>query len=438
MSSCGIGKIREVESPGWTRGISIDDQPCPSGLDMFVDSRRISLRSGIQISGLAERIPRPWRRLGGVLNSMCAMVNWSPEEGFLTKINNTVSQMYQLNVKLLADEFQIDEELLEVFTEDVESVKPKKTDDEESSDTVSHLFNAYKGNDLISEMATLMIQQHELIQKAKLMELNRSGDDEFGRFVRQLLPFLDNFNHVLDKAREHEGSDEIQNWLKSVEALYYRITSLLDSFELRFVSALGKPVNLDFQEVIEYRTTDQYKNDAVIHEIQRAAVFRGRLLREAKVVVAYNEDVEEEAEAEAAVEVIAAGPAAGLEEKEVESSSEQSDVDLAGNDEGSIEDTGVQVVDEDMIEEAGEESDGDVSLESIEESIEAYPEDQAEGEQAEEPPGPAPVDVVEGVEEDPSTESEINKDEGDINDPGREEDPDKREDDSADPFRFLN
>jgi len=198
------------------------------------------------------------------------------------------------NVNFLTEEFLIDEEPLDVFTEEVKPEPSEVTGGEAPPSLAGHMFGAYQENDLISGMVGLMIQQHQLIQKARMMESKRGGDDEFGRFAEELLPFLDNFNHVLDKAREHEGSQEIDNWLKSVETLYYRITSLLDSFDFRFVSALGKPVDLDFQEVVEHRPTDQDKNDTVIHEIQRAAVLRGRLLREAKVVVACNETDEED------------------------------------------------------------------------------------------------------------------------------------------------
>ncbi len=202
--------------------------------------------------------------------------------------------MFNSNVNFLTEEFLIDEDPLDVFTEEVKPEQPEINGDEAPPNLAGHMFGGYHENDLISGMAALMVQQHQLIQKARIMESKKAGDDEFGRFAEELLPFLDNFNHVLDKAREHEGSQEIENWLKSVEALYYRITSLLDSFDFRFVSALGKPVDLDFQEVIEHRPTDQDQNDTVIHEVQRAAVLRGRLLREAKVVVACNEADEED------------------------------------------------------------------------------------------------------------------------------------------------
>ncbi len=63
------------------------------------------------------------------------------------------------------------------------------------------------------------------------------GGDEFGRFVRGLLPFMDNFAHLLDMAREKPPSAELTNWLKGVEALYFRIVSLMETYDLRFINS---------------------------------------------------------------------------------------------------------------------------------------------------------------------------------------------------------
>lgn len=106
--------------------------------------------------------------------------------------------------------------------------------------------------------------------------------------MRQVLPFLDNYAHLLDLAREHPPSEEITNWLRSVEALYFRIVNLLESYGLRFINSIGKVVDLDYHEVIDYRPTLQHPHNTIIKELQKGVVFRGRLLRDAKVVVACN------------------------------------------------------------------------------------------------------------------------------------------------------
>ena len=52
---------------------------------------------------------------------------------------------------------------------------------------------------------------------------------------------------------------------------------------------MGKKVDLNLHEVVEYRASADHPNDTVIGERQKGYVLRGKLLRDAKVVVAYNE-----------------------------------------------------------------------------------------------------------------------------------------------------
>ena len=104
-----------------------------------------------------------------------------------------------------------------------------------------------------------------------------------------LLPTLDGFDRVLSAARGYEGSEEIDNWLKSIESLYFRMLRMLESYGLFQIQAVGKKVDLNMHEVVEYRSSANYGNDIVISERQKGYVFRGRLLRDAKVVVAHNE-----------------------------------------------------------------------------------------------------------------------------------------------------
>lgn len=143
--------------------------------------------------------------------------------------------------------------------------------------------------DLLTQLADIMLEQVKLADKARRLEARGAGDDEFGRFVRQALPFLDNFARLLDMAREYPASEELNNWLKSVEALYFRLVNLLESFGLVFINSIGKPVDLDFHEVVEYRNTREHSHNTVIRELQKGIVFRGRLIRDAKVVVACNQ-----------------------------------------------------------------------------------------------------------------------------------------------------
>lgn len=190
---------------------------------------------------------------------------------------------------LFSEEFTIDQAPEPVYVDVQNDPEELPTEDgEQERKSLEDIFRGNRGQDLLSQMTALLLEQVRLAERARMLEMKGSGSDEFGRFVKQMLPFLDNFSRLLDMAREHPPSEELNNWLKSVEALYFRIVSLLESYDLRFVNSIGKVVNLDIHEVIDYRFTDQFPHNTVIKEAQKGVVFRGHLIRDAKVVVACN------------------------------------------------------------------------------------------------------------------------------------------------------
>ena len=191
---------------------------------------------------------------------------------------------------MFPEEFTIDQSPEPVYA-------PLEQDSEKANDTADErqerfsfeeMFRGNTSQDLLSQMSALLMEQVRLAERARQLEMKGAGNDEFGRFTKQVLPFLDNFSRLLEMAREYPPSEEITNWLKSVEELYFRIINLLESYDLRFINSLGKVVNLDIHEVIDYRFTDQFPHNTVIKDVQKGVVFRGHLIRDAKVVVACN------------------------------------------------------------------------------------------------------------------------------------------------------
>lgn len=120
-----------------------------------------------------------------------------------------------------------------------------------------------------------MVEQVRLAEQARILESRKGSDDEFGRFIRQALPFLDNFYRLLELARENPPSDEVTNWLKNVEALYFRIVNLLENYGLVFINSLGKKVDFNLHEVVDVRRSREHPPETVIKELQKGVVFGG-------------------------------------------------------------------------------------------------------------------------------------------------------------------
>jgi molecular chaperone GrpE len=144
-------------------------------------------------------------------------------------------------------------------------------------------------DDLVDQVGALLAENGRLAASVKTLERTQSGSGELDQLMRRLLAVLDGFERILEVGRDFPDDHAITNWLRSVESLYFRLKNLLEKFGLFGIEAVGQPVNLDIHEVVEYRPSPDHEPDTVIAVRKRGYVLRGRLLREAKVVVAANE-----------------------------------------------------------------------------------------------------------------------------------------------------
>ena len=84
-------------------------------------------------------------------------------------------------------------------------------------------------------------------------------------------------------------TDVLANWLRSVEGIQERVLSALERQGLEVVNPLGLGVDLNRDEVVEYRPTQAEPGDTVLEVRRRGYRFRGKMIRDAQVVVAHNE-----------------------------------------------------------------------------------------------------------------------------------------------------
>jgi molecular chaperone GrpE len=143
--------------------------------------------------------------------------------------------------------------------------------------------------DLTDLVSGVLLDNERLRDLTEELKSRKSGGDDMEKVIRAILPTLDSFERILSLARGFAKSDEVDNWLKSVETIYYRMLATLENYDLKQLNCVGQKVNLDIHEVVEYRPSLEFPNDTVISERQKGYVFRGKLLRDAKVVVVFNE-----------------------------------------------------------------------------------------------------------------------------------------------------
>jgi molecular chaperone GrpE len=116
---------------------------------------------------------------------------------------------------------------------------------------------------------------------------NAASDEEMRTLAKGMLPTLDGLDRILEFGEAQASSDPaFQNWLTSVKALRTRLLRTLESIGLQALSSIGMEVDLELHDVVSIAPRGKHPPNTVVSEQQRGYMFRGRLLRDAKVVVA--------------------------------------------------------------------------------------------------------------------------------------------------------
>lgn len=196
-----------------------------------------------------------------------------PRRGPWAWFRAQLEELYQL---LLAPDFTIDERPISIHSGPMTTMELSLLDESSSA----------APRDVISLVSAMMRREEKARLEAEEARNRPVEDRQFLLLIKQMLPYLDSFDHVLEAGRDMTPSDEVNNWLKSVEMLYFRILKILERFGLVQLRTLGQSVNLDIHDVVEYRFSAHQAADTVIAERQKGYVLDNKLLRDAKVVVA--------------------------------------------------------------------------------------------------------------------------------------------------------
>ncbi len=131
------------------------------------------------------------------------------------------------------------------------------------------------GNQRLAGRARDRDEQHEIEER------------EMRKLAMQLLPSLDALDRVIEFGEKVERQDEnFRNWLISVEAMRRRLLKTLEGIGLNVISSVGLEVDLEIHDVVGVVPAVECDPNTVVEEQQRGYYFKGKLLRDAKVIIA--------------------------------------------------------------------------------------------------------------------------------------------------------
>lgn len=114
-----------------------------------------------------------------------------------------------------------------------------------------------------------------------------ASEQEMRTLARNLLPSLDALDRIIELGETQGRTDPVfLNWLISVKGLRARLTKSLEGIGLTALASVGTEVDLEKHDVVSVVPAGEFPANTVVAESQRGYYFRGKLLRDAKVVVA--------------------------------------------------------------------------------------------------------------------------------------------------------
>jgi len=137
--------------------------------------------------------------------------------------------------------------------------------------------------DLVSELSRLL--KTEKKEPLTIYRLQHQKASEVEELLVSLLPVLDSFENLLNLSEQFAEQEMVQNWMKSMEAIYKRLKIVLAKQGLQSIESVGTPVDFTIHEVVEYRNIPDGISNLIIEEKQKGYKYKGKIIREARVVV---------------------------------------------------------------------------------------------------------------------------------------------------------
>jgi molecular chaperone GrpE len=145
--------------------------------------------------------------------------------------------------------------------------------------------------DLLGEITDILTERDRLerINEDLRRQNEESKTGSVEPIVRSALPILDGYDRVIQLALKHPPSEEVQNWINTLATMQTKMLQTYEKYGLRVMDPVGKKVNLDRHEVVEVLHTNSIPDETIVEVRQKGYTLNGKIIRDAKVVVAQNE-----------------------------------------------------------------------------------------------------------------------------------------------------
>jgi molecular chaperone GrpE len=105
------------------------------------------------------------------------------------------------------------------------------------------------------------------------------------KFIKTLLPALDNFESALGGLRNAHSAENADVLIKGVRIIYDQMLDILKSHGVEQIKALGEKFDPALHEAMTQKVEPEREENIVLEEFQKGYKLNGRVIRPTKVIV---------------------------------------------------------------------------------------------------------------------------------------------------------
>ena len=125
-----------------------------------------------------------------------------------------------------------------------------------------------------------LLADYENYKKDVQRRINEAKENEREKIFKEIIIIVDNFERALEYLNRFQGNEEVK---KGVEMIYKQLIKFLNDNGVEQISFKGKLFDPRLCEALLIKEGDA--DNVVLEEFEKAYLYKGKLLKPAKVVV---------------------------------------------------------------------------------------------------------------------------------------------------------
>lgn len=136
--------------------------------------------------------------------------------------------------------------------------------------------------DLLQEQLLRAVAEAQNIQRRAKLDKEDAIKFALDRFVKDLIPILDNFERTLDAAEKGASVEALTNGVRAIDKQLHKA---LQKAHVQKIEAVGQKFDPSIHEAIDVVETDDQPDDTVITQVSTGYMLHERVIRPAQVRV---------------------------------------------------------------------------------------------------------------------------------------------------------